>query len=234
MKKSFFLGSLLTFTALGTSIAFAAGGTTNPTCTPIYGGGQTCVSTENVVINKTVANPSTNQMVDNLGVNDPKYAPDNLVTFRLNVTNTGGSVLSNVDVKDIFPQYIQFAAGNGSFDAKTKTLSFKIASLGAGETKSFVIQGKVASSDQLPIGDGKTICVINQSSASSAGQTSQDNAQLCIEKVTAPVETKGGKQMFPLPQTTTTPPTGPEALPLLALIPSGLAGIFLRKKSART
>ncbi len=54
-------------------------------CQPIYGGGQTCVTTANILINKKVLNPSTNVFVDNLGINDPKYQPGFIVNFRLEI-----------------------------------------------------------------------------------------------------------------------------------------------------
>jgi len=227
MKKYFFAGSLLSLFLLSTSFTFAAGTTT---CTPVYGGGQTCVTSGNLAINKTVANPKTNEMVDSLGVNDPKYAPENVVPFRLVVTNNGGTKLSNIEVKDIFPQFVQFVTGMGSFDKNTKTLSFKIDSLNPNESKTFPVQGKIAPASQLPQDQG-TVCVVNQTSASSEGQTSQDNAQFCIEKKVLPAQTKGGKEVFPLPKAQVTPPTGPEALSLLALFPLGAAGYLLRKKT---
>ena len=61
-------------------------------------------------------------------------------------------------------------------------------------------------------------------------QQSSDNSQFCIQK---PVlgETKGGLKVFPAPSVTTTPPTGPEMLPLIGLIPTGVLGFILRKKS---
>jgi hypothetical protein len=38
-------------------------------------------------------------------------------------------------------------------------------------------------------------------------------------------------QVLPAPKIVTTPPTGPEMLPLLGLIPGALGGLMLRKKS---
>lgn len=227
IKKLIATGSFFSLFAFGTINAFAAGVTT---CTPVYGGGQTCVTSGNLVINKTVANPKTNEMVDSLGVNDPKFAPENIVSFRLVVTNNGGTTLSNVEVKDIFPQFVSFTTGMGSFDNNTKTLTFKIDSLNPNESKTFPLQGKIAPASQLPQDQG-TVCVVNQATAQAEGQNSQDNAQFCIEKKVLPAQTKGGKEVFPLPEAQVTPPTGPEALPLLALIPSALAGIFLRRKT---
>lgn len=222
-------------------LIFAMSASADVTCTPIYGGGQTCVQTGNVLINKTVANSQTGAFVDNLGVNDPKYSPDSTVTFQLTVTNTGGTALSRITVRDILPQYVNFNAGAGSFDSNTRTLSFDTANLNPNESRTFVISAKVVPANQLPANQDVT-CVVNQTTATAENQTSQDNAQFCIQKQVVagaapqvtpgvPPVTKGGLKVFAPPQAVTTPPTGPEALALIALLPTGALGYFIRKRT---
>lgn len=206
-------------------------------CQPIYGGGQTCVQTEGLLVNKLVLNPQTNSLVENLGVNDPRYFPDQLVTFQLTVTNAGGSTLSQVEVKDVFPQFVNFAAGAGTFDPNTKTFTFGVQNLAAGQSQSFAIQGKVVGLNQLPA-DQTVVCVVNRSIATANSQRSEDAAQFCIQKqvlggVEIPGVTKGGLKVFPPPSIVTTPPTGPEALPLIGVVSSGLFGWILRRKTNR-
>lgn len=211
-------------------------------CQPIYGGGETCVQIGKILINKMVLNPSTNTFVDNLGTNDPKYGPEFIVTFKLDVTNTGQTNISKVDVKDIFPQFVNFSSGPGNFDNNNKILTFSLDNLQPNETRTFTLLGRVVKSDQLPADQG-VVCVVNQAIATAsdnAGQ-SQDNSQLCIQKqvlgavppgqIVQPGVTKGGLKVFPQPQAVTTPPTGPEMLPLIGLIPTGLFGLLLRRKS---
>ena len=68
MKKVFLSLSILAFLALAPT-AFATGGVYGGygvPCEPIYGGGQTCVSRGNIILNKAVQNPSTKQYLDNL------------------------------------------------------------------------------------------------------------------------------------------------------------------------
>lgn len=231
---------LLTLIVLGVlalSPKVYAAGTVS--CQPIYGGGQTCVQSGNVTINKMVANPQTGSFVDNLGVNDPKLAPDQTISFQLTITNNGGSTLSDVKVADIFPQFVSFMAGPGNFDQNNKVLTFNLLNLNPNESRTFVLTGKVASLSQLP-GDQSVTCVVNQATAASNGQSSQDNAQFCIQKqlavapTQAPGVTKGGLKIFPPPQVVTTPPTGPEALALMALLPTGALGYFIRRKASRS
>lgn len=225
---------LLSFSVLAISyLLLATSVIADGYCQPIYGGGQTCVQAGNVAINKMVLNPKTNIFVNNLGVNDPKFAADQNITFQLIITNNGDSKLSKITVKDIFPQFVNFVSGPGSFDNNAKTLSFDVNDLNSKESKDFKIVGKVVPINQLSINN--TACIVNQATATSNGQTSQDNAQFCIEKKVqeqaAPTTTKGGLTIYPPTQVITTPPTGPEALPLLALLPTGIAGFILRKKS---
>lgn len=232
-------------------VLFATTSFADTACQPIYGGGQTCVQTGNIVINKTVQNPQTKAMVDNLGINDPKYGPESIVTFQISVKNTGNATVNNVQVKDIFPEFFVFSTGAGNYDGNSRTLSFVVNDLKADESRTFNIVGKLVPANQLP-GDKGMVCVVNQALATFDGKTNQDNAQFCIEKagkvfpqpttvvtqpgqpgvVTQPGTTKGGLKVFPAPEAQKTPSTGPEMLALVGLLPTGLLGHFIRKKTA--
>ena len=204
------------------------------TCQPIYGGGQTCVTTQNIGINKTVLNPQTNQFVDNLGINDAHYFPGFTTNFQISVTNTSNSNISKIDVKDIFPQYIAFSSGPGSFDSNSDTLTFEVDNLAVNETRTFTVLGKIVDGSQIPINQGSVVCIVNQATAvnrDNSSQVSQDNAQFCIEKNTPTTTVTSGFPIFPSTNVITTPKTGAETFGLISLIPTGLAGWFLRKKS---
>lgn len=196
------------------------------TCTPIYGGGQNC-QTDQLIINKTVMNPANNTFVDNLTANDPKYTAGANAFFKISVKNTGTTEIKDATVKDIFPQLVDFASGPGSFDAGSKTLTFKV-TLKPGEEKVFTIIGRV--SNDIATG---TTCVTNESFVTFNDVTNQDNAQLCIEKtvVTTPVPPTTITNVVPAPQLKYTPATGPELLPIVASALSGMAGLVIRKKA---
>jgi uncharacterized repeat protein (TIGR01451 family) len=202
------------------------------TCTPIYGGGQSCVTAGNLVINKKIAKPGTSVFFDNLGSKEA-FSPDQAITFQIVVTNNGGATLPKVTVKDVFPAFVSFVSGPGNFDANSKTLTFELENLAPNESRTFTIGGKIVPATQLP-NDMTVICndprVLNQAIAIVDGQV-QDNAQFCIQKQVTTTTTKGGLKVFAPPAVTTTPPTGPEALALVGLIPTGALGYFLRKKS---
>lgn len=230
--------SLVLFLAV-VSLLFPLKSFADTSCQPIYGGGQSCVTTNNIVVNKTVLNPQTNQFVDNLSINDPKYQPGFVTNFKISITNTGNNNISKVDVKDIFPQYVSFGSGAGTFDSNSNTLSFSVTNLAPNETRTFGIVGRIFDTDQIPVASGSVVCVVNQAIAMiNNASVSQDNAQLCIEKTLAAktfvtTATKGGFPVLSPVLTTSSPKTGPEALALFAMIPTGLAGWFLRKHSIK-
>lgn len=196
-------------------------------CQPVYGGGQTCVTTGNVQVNKKVQNPQTGQFVDNLNATDPRFTAGQIVTFQITLTNTGSTTIQQVAVRDVFPSFLTFQSGPGSFDANARTLTFTTDLLGPGEVRNFTITGTILDAKGLPDGIN---CVVNQVTATTnTGQMSQDNTQFCIQK--AVTTTKGGLPIVSPSPMPTTPPTGPEALAWFALLPGGAMGWLLRKKS---
>lgn len=195
-------------------------------CQPIYGGGQTCVVTGEFQIDKKIKHPQTGAFVDNLSINESRFQTQDTIVFRLSVTNTGDNTFSSVEVKDVLPPHVNFVSGPGNFDNNTKTLTYTLNDLRINETRTAEI---VITVDEKSLSSkAGVVCTVNQSSASSEGKIAQDNAQFCIEKV--PAVTKGGLPVKGAPPLKETPPTGPEMLPLIGLIPAGLAGILLRRK----
>lgn len=230
-----FLSLLSFYTLREASFSPAVFADTN--CQPIYGGGQTCLQNNTILINKMVQNPETKGFVDNLSTNDARFSPGQSVLFQLIVTNTGSATLEKTTVTDTFPQFISFVSGDGIFDSKTNTFSFTVNTLLANESRTFTVSGRVASFSNLPQG---ITCVINLASATTNNnQVSRDNSQLCIQttatvtQTPSQVTTKGGLFVQSSPTINTAPATGPEMLPLLALIPSGIGGLLLRRKTSR-
>ena len=208
-------------------VAFADSTTTN--CQPVYGGGQTCNTTA-LTLNKEVQNPQSGEFVNSLGINDPKFSPGQTATFRLTVTNNGNDRLNNITIKDTLPQFLTFVSGTGSFDSGSKVLTITVDGLNGGESKSFTFQAKAADANTLPADQGIT-CVVNQATATADNNLSaQDNAQMCIQKQVLST-TKGGLLVFPAPNVTSTPPTGPEAWVLATLVSSFGAGLAFRRRT---
>lgn len=235
MKKFILFGLIMALTAstYGAVPTYATYGDVTyggVNCQPIYGGGQTCETTSKFFLDKKVLNPSGTvaTYVDNLSTNDPKYSPNQTVKFQLTVKNTGNTSLNELTLTDIMPDFVTFVSGPGTFNAASRTLTFKILNLNANETRVFTVEAKVVDSPSLPSGQG-AVCVVNQASLIFGSDESKDNSQFCIQIPTG----KGGFPVLGTPAVTQTPATGPEMLPLIGLIPAGLSGLFLRRKASK-
>ena len=228
MRKIFFL-----LTSVLTVLLFVNTASASVTCTPIYGGGETCVTKGELDIEKKINHPDASKggienFVDNLSITDPRFHSGDQITFKLTVTNTGDAMLNTVEVKDILPSYVTFVAGPGNFDSNSKTLTYTLKDLKAKESRTNILTVKVVDDASLPEG---TACSVNQSFVSSEGMSDQDNSQFCVEKKAQ--VTKGGLPVKPAPPVTQAPPTGPEMWALVGLIPAGLGGLLLRRKSMK-
>lgn len=202
-------------------------------CQPIYGGGQTCTS-YSFSIQKLVQVPGKGggSFVNSLSINDPKYSPSNNVSFQVVVTNTGSQTIPTITIVDQFPEFLGFVSGPGSYNASNKTLTFTVTNLGAGQsTTPFTIVGKIADEKTLPTDQG-IICPLNQvTGTDNNGLINSSSSQFCVQKGVLGTSVP---QVFTAPKVVSTPATGPEMLPLLALIPGALGGFILRKKSYKT
>lgn len=205
-------------------------------CQPIYGGGETCILSKDITLDSKILNPGTNKMIDNLGINDPKYKSGFIVIFQVLITNNRTTVIEKTNMQDIFPQFVSFSSGPGSFDNSTRTLTFDIDNLMPSETRIFNIFGRIVDENQLSFSE-KVICLTNQVKASVPDPAlGQDNSQFCIEKNTTSISitaVKKGFPVFPPTSVTTSPPTGPESLALFSLIPIGIAGFLLKNSKQK-
>lgn len=216
----------LTGVFLATAGSSIAAGTSN--CQVIYGGGEVCNNDIKFSINKLVGVPSKADFVDNLNVNDAKYSADQTVPFKIIITNTGTSKIGHMKVTDTLPSYLSYVSGGGTYDQNAKTITFDLNNLDAGRAQQYVINVKVVADNQLPQ-DQASVCVVNQVNAiEDSGVKASDSSQVCITRQAVPQ--KGTPEVFKTVPVKDIPKTGPELLPLLGLIPAGLAGLALRKK----
>lgn len=167
-------------------------------CETQYGGTQVCVTTGQLQVNKEVFDPKNQKYVDNLGINDYKFSPGELISFRLSIKNVGDATLGNVTVTDT-PQ-------SGFLDLATGALNFNLTNLAPGETRQQELKLRVVDASQLP--QNNVICIINAAEASADSNRDRDTAQLCLERKVLGVV--AAKEL---------PKTGPEGL-LLALFGS--------------
>lgn len=170
--------------------------------------GEVCREIE-LLIDKMVWDPVNGKFVDNLGINDYKFAPDEEITFRLEVKNVGDETFAEIDVRDYLPDYLEYLSGD---------IDFEIKDLDPGETETREFKAKVVSADKFP-SDESIICVVNKAEAWNGDEKDEDTAQVCMEK-----KVLGVAEL---------PPTGPEhATMILALsISSALLSIVLLRKA---
>lgn len=185
----------------------------NGGCVPVYGGGVQCPPSPQIIINKTVKNPATGFFVDNLGPSDPKYRPQQVVTFHLTVKNPTDQTMNNISVSDKLPREVDFVSGPGNFDQNSRTLNFSVDSLSAGESRVFEITGRTVHPALL---SKNVTCPVNAVDAKTSDKSDHDESQFCIQK----------EAVIPV-----VPKAGAETGLLLGLVSALTGGIILRKKS---
>ncbi len=178
-------------------------------CETQYGGGEVCVKTGELQIDKKVWDPQGNTFVDNLGLTSYRFSAGEEIVFKLKIKNVGDKTFSEVEVKDTLPEFLVLTSGD---------LSFKITDLTPGETEEREIKAKVVDADKLPA-DQSTVCVVNNAETWTGDERDKDTAQVCIEKKVLGV----------------TPVTGPaNGLAILTLsVIAGIIGISFLKFSKK-
>lgn len=211
-KSVLYLVVLMLIGIINTSLVSADSG-----CVPVYGGGVQCPRVGQVLIDKTVKNPSTGIFVDNLTPGDPKYRPERLVTFKLVIKNTGDQTIDKITVTDKLPDYVDFTSGPGSYNKDNKTVTFEITNLTSGSSQLYYITARVVHASVLP-GDKNVVCPVNTAEAVTSSQKDSDSSQFCIEK----------EMIVP-----NVPNAGPEhwILSFTGLGTILTAGLYLRKKA---
>lgn len=178
-------------------------------CETTYGGGEVCVRTGELQIDKEVWDPKDNRFEENLYLDrkeDYIFGPSETITFLLKITNVGDETFDKVHVQDTLPKYLNLVSGE---------LSFEINDLSPGETEERRIEAKVVSAENFP--DDATICDVNAAEVWFGDERDKNTAQICMEEKVLGV--------------TVLPPTGPSNwLPLLVSTATlGSIGFYLSK-----
>ncbi len=196
-------------------------------CQIIYGGGEVCQKAVSFTLDKKVQKPTKGgEFVDNLGVNDEKFAPGATINYKITVKNTGDSEITNINVLDELPQYLSWVSGG---NLQGNNVSYTIDKLAPGQSRSFDLSAKVADTNNLPT-DKNIICVTNKVKATQNDNTATDSSEACIEKGVVP-QKEGGPVVQPVPPIQQTPQTGAGFMSLIALLPTGALGIYLNRRS---
>ena len=140
-------------------------------CEAQYGGGEVCVKTGQLQIDKEVFDPEAKKFVDNLGISSHKFVPGEELLFKLKVKNVGDATFDKVQVSDTLPGHLELVSGNTSFE---------ITGLTSGKTEEREIKSRVVKADKFP--DGKSIiCEVNVAEVVSGGERDKDTSQVCLQ-----------------------------------------------------
>lgn len=141
-------------------------------CEAQYGGGEVCVKTGQLQIDKEVFDPEQKKFVDNLGISSHKFGPGGEVIFKLKIKNVGDSAFDKVQVTDTLPVHLERVTGDTSFEIKDLT---------AGETEEREVKAKIVAADKFP-SEKSLICEVNIAEVVSGGERDKDTAQVCLDK----------------------------------------------------
>ncbi|MDO9027583.1 MAG: hypothetical protein Q7U68_01820 [Candidatus Roizmanbacteria bacterium] len=214
MKKIFaFLVVIFSFLAVTVSAFAGCGGQYESPC-----------QSYSIIVDKMVGKPGISndatvyEYVDNLGVSDPRFKPDQIVFFKIKIKNTSTTKLVGMEVKDTVPSYLEPVEGPGTLSSETRTITWNAGDFNVDEEKVFYLKMKILPQANLPADKG-LLCIVNQVQADSANAHDDDTSQLCIEK-----QVVGAQKV---------PSAGPELGILLLSGQVALlgAGLYFRKKA---
>lgn len=171
MLKNYLLGLLLA-TLLGLASVSAKPVFAAVTCIPQYGGGQTCVATGQLMVNKRVLNTVTDGF---------RFQNGDEVSFAIDVKNVGDAVINNITVTDTLPSFLTLSGGD--------PLVSTIDSLSPGQTVTKTIKAKVNTT--------VVTCQLNVATATSGSLSDRGTAQVCAG-VPPPVTPPTGPEDWPL------------------------------------
>lgn len=119
-----------------------------------------------ISIDKKLRSTNDSEYQDNISASERIFYEDDLVEFKIIVENTGDMVLKNIKVTDSLPPFLKLIFYPGNFDETNNKVEWTIDELQAGESKDYLIRGKIDQSENV-----KT-------------QTKETNvAQVCVDEI---------------------------------------------------
>lgn len=190
-----------------------------------YGSGSPAAG---ILVDKTVSRGDQTKggimkYVDNFSPSDARFTANQRVYFQIKVKNTTTTVLKNVQLSDVLPEYTDAVEGPGDYNATSRMITWTYSELRPGEERNEKLILQIKPQSQLPADRG-TFCISNKAAGVSGDFHDDDTAQFCIEKTIA--NTVGG-----------VPDMAPQAGPEFGLLFGALnisalgTGIYLRKKA---
>jgi uncharacterized repeat protein (TIGR01451 family) len=133
-----------------------------------------------ISVDKKIRSVSQKDWYDNLGTDNNIFSAEDLIEFKIIIKNSGDSKLTNIQLTDYLPQYLNTVFYPGSFDEENRQIHWSFDSLESGEEKESRIRVQVVKADQLP--NSSQFCLTNKVEVKTAeGPADGDTAQFCLE-----------------------------------------------------
>ena len=132
-----------------------------------------------VSIDKKIRPINDDKYYDNISRDQKVFVSDDLMDFNIVVANTGKDILYDLVVTDYYPVVNQIILAPGEINKENRTVTWKISSLGVGETRSFNLRAKVAT-------DSAAAAQTNVATVKNNHVSDRDTATFYITKKTTP------------------------------------------------
>lgn len=161
----------------------------NEVCFTQYGGGETCIETEDdaqIRVDKKVSDEDGNYN-DHLKSSVHKFEAEDKVYFKINVENKGDVDLVDVELKDVLPDFLNYGKtiDGPSASVNGNEIKWDLGRLNVGESETVKFYAKVVDEKDLPTDD--KVCLTNVARAEGEREDNgeeekdADYANFCIE-----------------------------------------------------
>lgn len=163
-------------------------------------------------IDKKLRSIFSSDYVDNISSSTKVFAQNDVVEFKIKITNTGTTKMKNIKVVDQLPPFLKLIFFPGTYNSTDNKIEWTIDELNAGNSQEFLIRAKIDKAENVTTIAKET----NVAKANVDGIEEKDDATYYIG-------TKSGVIV---------PETGSMDLVFqtIGVITAGISGLALRKK----
>lgn len=144
-----------------------------------------------LVVDKLIRPINEDTFYDNLN-KDKFFAESDQIEFKVVVSNKGTSELQDLKFTDNLPSFVDMLFFPGSYDKNNRTITDTISKLGVGETKIYLIRGKISNSPKSEV--ATYYLQTNKACAANNLTSDCDNAKYYLASQTVPVT--GNEMIF--------------------------------------
>lgn len=163
-------------------------------------------------VDKKLRSIHSSEYVDNISSSNKVFYQNDVIEFKIKVTNTGTTNMKNIKVTDTLPPFLKLIFFPGSYNSTDNKVEWTIDELNAGHSQEFLIRAKIDKATEV-----KTLTKETNVATAKVDEVSEkDDATYYL----------GGKDGVIIPE------TGSMDLVVqtISVIGLGLSGFALRKK----